>query len=54
MADDLGYSDLGCYGGEIQTPNPDYLAEQGIPVPGGYGLITTMFTRNAGSREKLF
>lgn len=21
MADDLGYSDLGCYGGEIETPN---------------------------------
>ena len=26
MADDLGYSDLGCYGGEIQTPNLDALA----------------------------
>ena len=21
LADDMGYSDLGCYGGEIQTPN---------------------------------
>jgi len=30
MADDLGYSDPGCYGGEIQTPNLDYLAENGI------------------------
>lgn len=30
MADDLGYSDLGCYGGEIQTPNIDKLAEEGI------------------------
>ncbi|NQU54188.1 MAG: arylsulfatase [Bacteroidetes bacterium] len=30
MADDLGYSDIGCYGGEIQTPNLDDLAENGI------------------------
>src|SRR5439155_26568140 len=26
MADDLGFSDLGCYGGEIRTPNLDRLA----------------------------
>ena len=30
MADDLGYSDLGCYGGEIQTPNLDQLAAEGL------------------------
>jgi arylsulfatase len=30
MADDMGYSDLGCYGGEIHTPNLDKLAENGI------------------------
>lgn len=30
MADDLGFSDLGCYGGEIQTPNLDTLAFRGI------------------------
>ncbi len=30
MADDMGYSDLGCYGGEIQTPNLDGLAANGI------------------------
>lgn len=29
-ADDLGWSDIGCYGSEIQTPNLDELARQGI------------------------
>ena len=30
VADDLGYSDLGCFGGEIKTPNIDSLALNGI------------------------
>lgn len=30
MADDLGYSDLGCYGGEIATPHLDRLAAGGL------------------------
>jgi len=30
LADDLGYSDLGCYGGEIATPNLDRLASGGV------------------------
>jgi arylsulfatase len=30
MADDMGYSDLGCYGSEIDTPNIDRLANEGI------------------------
>lgn len=30
VADDLGYSDLGCYGGEIATPNLDTLARGGL------------------------
>lgn len=32
VADDLGYSDLGAYGGEIHTPNLDRLAEQGTQL----------------------
>ena len=30
MVDDLGYSDLGCYGGEIETPRLDALAANGL------------------------
>ncbi len=29
MADDMGFSDLGCYGGEVHTPNIDRLAAGG-------------------------
>jgi len=30
ISDDMGYSDLGCYGGEIETPNLDGLAKKGL------------------------
>ena len=30
MADDMGFSDLGCYGGEIRTPTIDRLAAEGV------------------------
>jgi len=30
VADDLGYADLGCYGGDIETPNIDNLAARGV------------------------
>ena len=30
MGDDMGYPDIGCYGGEISTPHLDRLANRGI------------------------
>ena len=36
FADDLGYSDLGCYGGEIATPNIDRLIAKGARFTDGY------------------
>jgi len=30
ITDDMGFSDIGCYGGEIETPHIDRLAEEGI------------------------
>ena len=30
LADDMGFSDAGCYGGEIPTPNIDQLAAKGV------------------------
>src|SRR5512140_1028140 len=30
LADDMGFSDIGCYGGEIATPNLDRLARRGL------------------------
>ena len=30
MADDMGWSDIGCYGGEINTPNLNALAKEGV------------------------
>ena len=30
LADDMGYSDAGCYGGDVRTPNLDSLAANGL------------------------
>ena len=45
MADDLGYSDLGCYGGEIETPNLDALAKGGIRFTQFYNAARCCPTR---------
>lgn len=47
MADDLGYSDLGCYGGEIRTPNLDSLAASGLQFTQFYNTGRCWPTRAA-------
>ncbi len=47
MADDLGYSDLGCYGGEIATPNLDALAAGGLRFSQFYNTARCWPTRGA-------
>jgi arylsulfatase len=36
LADDMGYSDAGCFGGEIDTPNLDRLASRGVRFTQAY------------------
>ena len=45
MADDLGFSDLGCYGGEIATPNLDRLATGGMRFTHFYNNAVCVATR---------
>lgn len=47
MVDDMGYSDLGCYGGEIDTPNIDRLAAEGIKYKQFYNAARCCPTRAA-------
>lgn len=47
LADDLGYSDLGCYGGEIETPHLDRLAENGLRYSQFYNTARCWPTRAA-------
>ena len=39
VSDDLGYSDLGCFGGEINTPHLDALAMGGVASATGRGRL---------------
>jgi arylsulfatase len=58
MSDDMGFSDLGCYGGEIQTPNLDRLAKEGVRLSQFYNagrccptrasLLTGLYPHQAG------
>jgi arylsulfatase A-like enzyme len=47
LADDMGYSDLGCYGGDIQTPNLDALAKNGLRFTQFYNTARCWPTRGA-------
>jgi arylsulfatase A-like enzyme len=47
LADDLGYSDLGCYGSEIETPNLDGLAKNGLRYTNFYNTARCWPTRSA-------
>ncbi len=47
LADDLGFSDAGCYGGEIDTPNIDRLAANGLRYTQGYNTARCWPTRAA-------
>lgn len=47
LADDLGYSDLGCYGSEIETPNLDSLAANGLRYSQFYNTGRCWPTRGA-------
>ena len=58
LADDMGFSDLGCYGGEIRTPNLDKLAARGVRFtsmqncarccPSRASLMTGQYPHRAG------
>jgi arylsulfatase len=58
LADDMGYSDIGCFGSEIQTPNLDALAKNGVRLTQFYNtgrccptrasLMTGLYPHQAG------
>ena len=64
MADDLGYSDIGCFGSEISTPNLDKLAKGGLRMTGFYNaarccpsraaLLTGLYPHQAGMGDMTY
>ncbi len=63
LADDMGYSDIGCFGSEIQTPNLDRIAKQGVRMtqfyncarscPSRAALLTGLYPHQAGIGDML-
>jgi arylsulfatase A-like enzyme len=61
LADDMGFSDLGCYGGEIHTPNLDRLAAEGLRFsqfyncalcgPSRAALLTGLYPHQVGMTD---
>jgi len=45
LADDMGFSDIGCYGGEIRTPNLDRLSKNGLRFSHFYNTARCCPTR---------
>ncbi len=64
LADDMGFSDLGCYGGEIQTPVLDSLAANGLrynsfynsarSCPSRASLLTGLYPHQAGMGDMVY
>lgn len=64
LADDMGFSDIGCYGGEISTPNLNSLAANGIRFTQFYNaarccptrasLLTGLYPHQAGMGEMTY
>ncbi|MDO8545465.1 MAG: arylsulfatase [Opitutaceae bacterium] len=62
LVDDMGFSDIGCYGSEIATPNIDRLAQQGLRFTRFYNtakcfpsracLLTGQYAQHVGMSEK--
>ncbi|MCA9135241.1 MAG: arylsulfatase [Planctomycetales bacterium] len=62
MVDDMGWSDIGCYGSEIRTPNIDRLASEGMLFTQFYNnakctttrasLLTGLYPRNGGRGQQ--
>lgn len=58
LADDLGWSDIGCYGSEVETPNLDWLAQRGVRFtqmyntskcnPSRAALLTGLYAQQVG------
>ena len=62
LVDDMGYSDIGCYGGEVKTPNIDRLAHEGLRFSNAYNtskcfpsracLLTGVYAQQCGMSRK--